>query len=251
MTHLRASLIVPALLSSLALVACGSSSTKGGGGTSGGSGGKSGLGGTSGSAGGTTGGVPRSVACAGSSAATGTTCTQAELDAYSSCFTTACDATFQMCYGPGFKSGQFSGPCGTYEACTSKCACTDSACVSACGTQPADCTSCLVGGLLTCSASCTRPACFSSGLGGASGSGLGGRFGGFGGTFGGFGGTVGGLGLGGTAGSGTCLADALACCNRASATDKSACMTGYQALVSLGEQLCAGGLAQFESSFCP
>ena len=57
--------------------------------------------------------------------------------------------------------------------------------------------------------------------------------------------------LGGTSGSGTCLADALACCNRAATTNKSTCMTGYQTLAAVGEQVCAAGLAQFESMFCP
>ena len=176
----------------------------------------------------------------------GTTCTQAELDAYSTCFATACDATFQMCYGPGFKSGQFSGACGTYEACASKCACDDTACASACGTPPAACTTCLAG-LLSCAFSCPLP-CATAGLGGSFG-GLGRSFGGLGGSFGGLGGSFG--GLGGSSGSGTCLADALACCNRAAAANQTACTTAYQAITALGETACAAGLPTLKSTYCP
>jgi hypothetical protein len=251
MTHARAASTLAALLSSVMLVACGGSSTKGAGGTSGGSGGKSGAGGTSG-------GIPKTLACRSSSSTMGTTCTQAELDGYSACFATACDPTFQMCYGPGYKSGQYSGPCGTYETCASKCACNDTACTSACGTTPTDCTSCLAG-LLSCAFSCPLPACFTSGLGGSFGGfggsfgGFGGSFGGFGGSFGGFGlgGSFGGLGLGGSSGSGTCLADGVACCNRAAAANQTACTTAYQAIAALGETACAAGLPTLKSTYCP
>lgn len=247
MTYLRATLTVPALLSSLMLVACGGSSTKGGGGTSGGSGGKSGVGGTSGSVGGTSGGVPKTLACLSSSATLGASCTQAEQDAYSTCLPTACDATLQMCYGPGFKSGQLSGPCGTYEACASKCACSDTACRTACGATPTACSTCLAG-LLSCAFSCL-PACATAGLGGASGGGLGGSFGGLGGSFGGLGGFLG--GLGGGSGSGTCLPDLLACCGRAAAANQTACNLAYQGLAAAGDAFCATSLSTLESTYCP
>jgi hypothetical protein len=239
MTHPRAALTVAALLSSLVLVACGGSSTKGAGGTSGGSGGKSGQGGKSGSAGGTSGGVPKTLACMSSTATAGSACTQAELDAYATCVITGCDATFQACYGPGFKSGQYSGPCGTHEDCLSKCDCNDTACRTACGTAPTECTTCQLG-LVSCVLPCV-PACATAGLGGSFG-GLGGSFGGPGGSFG---------GLGGSSGSGTCLADALACCNRAAAANQTACNTAYQAISGLGETACAAGLPTLTSSYCP
>lgn len=216
MTHPRAALTIAALVSSLVLAACGASSTKGAGGTSG-----------------TSGGIPKTLACRSASSTMGTTCTQAEQDAYSNCFATACDPTFQMCYGPGFKNGQFSGPCGTYEACASKCACNDTACVSACGTAPTECSTC-VAGLLSCAFTCPLPACATAGLGGS--------FGGFGGSFG---------GLGGSSGSGTCLADALACCNRAAGANQTSCNTAYQAIAALGETACAAGLSTLKSSYCP
>jgi hypothetical protein len=178
----------------------------------------------------------------------GSACTQAELDAYGTCVSTACDATFQACYGPGHKSGQYSGPCGTHETCTSKCGCDDTACRTACGTPATECTSCQFG-LISCALPCV-PSCATAGLGGAFGGGLGGAFGGLGGAFGGFGGAFGG-GLGGASGSGTCLAEALACCNRAEAASQSACNTAYQLLMTLGEASCAAGLSQLKSSFCP
>jgi hypothetical protein len=253
MTHARAASTIAALLSSLVLVACGGSSTKGGGGTSGGSGGKSGQGGKSGSAGGTSGGVPKTLACMSSAATMGTACTQAELDAYATCVATACDATFKTCFGPDFKSGQYSGPCGTHETCASTCACSDDACRTACGTAPTECTTCQFG-LVSCALPCV-PSCATAGLGGAFG-GLGGSFGGLGGSFGGLGGSFGGLGgsfggLGGSSGSGTCLADAVACCNRAAAANQTACNTAYQAIAALGETTCTAGLAALKSSYCP
>ena len=96
-------------------------------------------------------------------------------------------------------------------------------------------------GLLSCAFTCPLPACATAGLGGS--------FGGFGGSFGGLGGSFG--GLGGSSGSGTCLADALACCNRAAGANQTSCNTAYQAIAALGETACAAGLSTLKSSYCP
>lgn len=172
------------------------------------------------------------------------TCTQAELDTYDNCIIGQCGSTLATCYGSGYQSGSFSGPCGTYGSCASKCACTDTACKTACGQPSSDCQSCLTP-FTACilSSSCTIPAClFSGGGSGGTSGGAGGRTGGAGGFTGSLGGTTG--------TTGTC-ADLLACCNAASATVKAACMNGYNSVVSSGDAACGGVLSGIKASVCP
>lgn len=255
----RACLVLVPVVALLGMVACGGSSSSSGSGGAGGkaqnTGGKTSAGGTSATgSGGVTGnggntGGPRNCGPTGSGNGT---CTTAETDAYSMCLLTACDSQNQTCLGPDYKNGNYTGVCGTYFQCRDKCACGDSACVTACPAPSAQCTTCLLG-LLSCSSTCTPPACYgntggmSGGLGGISG-GLGGIFGGFGGITGGLGGIFG--GLGGIGGGATC-ADLLACCNKASGTSKQICMTTYTSAMASGDQACALGLAGIKSLTCP
>jgi hypothetical protein len=172
------------------------------------------------------------------------TCTQAELDTYDNCIASQCGSTLATCYGSGYQSGSFSGPCGTYGSCVSKCSCTDTACKTACGQPSSACQSCLTP-YTACifSASCTIPACL------LSGGGTGGTSGGAGGRTGGAGGFTGSLG-GSTGTAGTC-ADLLACCNAANATLKPSCMTEYNTVVSMGDATCGQLLSVIKSTFCP
>jgi hypothetical protein len=171
-------------------------------------------------------------------------CTQAELDTYDNCVIGQCGSTLTTCYGSGYQSGSFSGPCGTFGSCISKCGCTDTACKTACGQPSSDCQSCLTP-FTACilSSSCTLPACL------LSGGGAGGTSGGAGGRTGGAGGFTGSLG-GSTGTTGTC-ADLLACCNAASATLKPTCMTEYNAVVSMGDATCGALLGGIKSAICP
>jgi hypothetical protein len=134
------------------------SGTGGGGGTGGGSGGTGG-GGSGGTGGG--GGGGGGMASLGCGAGTGSTsCSNAELDTYNNCAYAACQTEFKNCYGAGVAMGNFSGPCGTFIGCTSKCGCTDIACFLACGTPSTACLTCSQA-VETCrtGSSCTRPAC--------------------------------------------------------------------------------------------
>lgn len=168
-------------------------------------------------------------------------CSQAEIMPYSNCVIAACSSAFTMCYGSGYASGNFSGPCGTYGQCSSACGC-DQTCAMNCGTPPTACQTCLFNNLVPCiqSSSCQLPAC----AGGA-----GGTAGGTGGRAGGAGGFTGSLG-GSTGTTGTC-ADLLACCNAASATLKPTCMTEYNTVVSMGDATCGALLSGIKSTVCP
>lgn len=169
------------------------------------------------------------------------TCTQSELNTYNNCVQNACNTQFVTCYGTGYKSGSFSGPCGSYMQCQSACACTDTACRNAC-TIPATCTSCLTTiGTCTVSAACTVPAC------------LGGGFdGGIPGLDGGIPGLDGGFPFDGNfpfdAGNYTC-ADLTTCCNAiADAQQKQAC----QLIVSLNNtQACSAAVGTYKGTLCP
>jgi hypothetical protein len=129
----------------------GTGGTGGGGGT----GGTGGAGGTGG--GGGTGGA--SLGC-GVGGGGSSSCSKAELDTYNNCTYAACETQFKACYGAGVMMGNFSGPCGTFITCTSKCACTNLTCLLACGAPSNECIACGQA-VATCqeSSSCTKPAC--------------------------------------------------------------------------------------------
>ena len=185
-------------------------------------------------------------------------CTQAELDTYDNCVISQCGSVIATCFGSGYKTGSFSGPCASYGSCVSKCNCTDSACKTACGQPASACQTCQSNiGSCALTSTCSIPACLLSGGGtGGNSGGTGGHVGGLGGFSGGLGGSSGGLGgfsggLGGfTGGSGTC-ADLLACCNATSAALKSACMSGYNQVVGSGDAACGIVLSGIKSSYCP
>ncbi len=195
--------------------------------------------------------------CGGSSGSSGgfqacpqgstSTCTQAELNQYSDCVLNACSSGYSACFGPGFKTGSFSGPCASYAQCTSACGCNNQSCTTACGAPSQDCETCLTGNLVTCilGSTCTLPACAGGlpGVGGTAGGGLGGHVGGTGGISG---------GAGSTGASGTC-ADLLACCNSiATASIKAQCMSEYSLLLPMGDATCGAAVSGLRSGgLCP
>src|SRR4051812_21454200 len=91
-------------------------------------------------------------------------CDQAQVQAYGTCITDACDAQYQECYGPDYKSGKYTaGPCAVYYTCLGKCGCGDNACLSGCGLAPNDCQLCIANKITYCvsKSSCTAPSCTS------------------------------------------------------------------------------------------
>ncbi len=133
-------------LSTLTLaIACSSSTT-----------GSDSSGGTSGASG-TTGPSGTSIDKCGGTTST-SKCTAAELKPYNECFVTACDSKFGECYGAAWKTGTFTGPCGTYLTCFNACACGDEACYAACPQPSDECTACRVNSS-ACSDGCKLPAC--------------------------------------------------------------------------------------------
>lgn len=57
-----------------------------------------------------------------SSCNSGSPCT-ADTSAYEQCLIGKCDGELSACYGPSYKSGSFSGPCGEYTNCILACPC--------------------------------------------------------------------------------------------------------------------------------
>lgn len=91
-------------------------------------------------------------------------CDPAQVQAYGACITDACDAEYQTCYGPDYKSGTYSsGPCATYYTCLGKCRCGDNACLSGCGVAPSDCQLCIANKITYCvsKSACVAPSCTS------------------------------------------------------------------------------------------
>ena len=101
-----------------------------------GAGGQVGSGGSSGAGGGTAG-----VLCIDPTA-TGT-CTKAEVDALATCVFNACDSETKVCEGPGYRTGQFGGPCAQTSKCLSDCGCDNQPCRKNCNDmEPSACTTC-------------------------------------------------------------------------------------------------------------
>lgn len=130
-----------ALAASALAVACSSSTT-----------GSGSSGGTSGSSGTFTSGINK---CGGTSS---TNCTPEQVKQYDECFATACDSKFAECYGAGWKSGTYAGPCGTYIACFNACGCGDTACFTKCPDPSAECSDCRIRSS-SCSDGCKLPTC--------------------------------------------------------------------------------------------
>lgn len=88
-------------------------------------------------------------------------CSQAEVNQYGACIADRCDAAYQACFGATYRTGSFSGPCGTYYNCLGRCGCNDSACRVACGVAPTTCQVCIANKIATCanSSACQRPSC--------------------------------------------------------------------------------------------
>ena len=166
-TRIAIGIVVTAASSLVALAACSGSTTNtgtgDGGASSSGTSGSNTSGGTSGS--GTSGG-----SAIRQCPSTGNTCTEAENATYGSCIQDKCDATFTKCYGADYKTGKFSGDCGSFITCSQACACNDTACSTKCATSITDaCASCLSPAVENCAGMCTAPACATGGSSGSSG----------------------------------------------------------------------------------
>jgi len=165
----------------------------------------------------------------------GGTCTAEQNKTYSDCIMSKCDSAFQTCYGAGYKSGNFSGPCQSWIACYAKCACNDMACRNACGFPMGECLTCAtMTGSCVSSSGCMAPVCTGSGTGGSGGGGGASGTGGAG---------------GGGGGSGTC-ADLMKCCaSMTNAQLKMACDAQYNALKSQagGDSACGMLAAQYKA----
>jgi hypothetical protein len=134
-------------------------------------------------------------------------CNQAEVNQYGLCIADRCDAAYQTCFGPSYRSGTFGGVCGTYYGCVAHCPCNDSACRSRCGIAPLDCLTCIAAQVATCAnnSGCARPACVGPAPNGNE----------------------------------TC-ADLLRCCNSLSDEDqRSFCLTEYAEARGQGDFICA------------
>lgn len=203
MTNFHVSLFCAALLSSM-VAACGGSSSNG-----------SGFNAT------------KLSSCSSSSG----TCTGT--DAYNTCIENKCSSSYKMCFGDGYKSGQFGGVCASYLDCVSK---APDPCKNSCALPTGDCQTCLISKIVACttSAGCTPPQCSFTGASG-SGTGSSGRSGGTAGT---------------SAASGTCN-DLNACCAKITdANLKSACEQAYSAAKSSGDAVCSAALQSLKM-FCP
>ena len=223
-TRLVIGIVVTAASSLVALAACSGSTTNtgtGDGGASSGTSGSNTSGGTSGS--GTSGSGTSGGSAIKQCAPTGSTCTDAETAAYSSCLQDKCDATYSKCFGADYKTGKFSGSCGPYITCTQACACGDNACLTKCTFTDA-CKTCLIPAVSDCSAMCEAPACATGGSSGTSGS-------------------------SGSSGSKTC-ADLKACCDKTPAGEmKDSCNGTYDAIKSM-DSSCNAVYPQYAPS-CP
>ena len=179
--------------------------------------------GASGTSGGTSGGSGVNK-CAGTSSSK---CTSAEIQPYTDCVTSKCDAPFTQCYGAGWKTGSYSGPCATYITCVSGCACGDTGCITNCPRPTTECSTCLESAS-SCSSPCTLPACATAGSSsGTSGS------------------TSGTSGASGTTGK-TC-AQLAACCASQSGSAQMACQGAYDAIKNNGDATCNAAY----SPYCP
>ena len=90
------------------------------------------------------------------------TCSQSALASYNDCVGNACAAGYAQCFGAGYKSGSYSGPCGSYISCAQACACDDSACSKACAKKlDSACVTC-VGQFEDCDNSCPKPECMTA-----------------------------------------------------------------------------------------
>ena len=84
-------------------------------------------------------------------------CTAEQRKPLEDCVAQKCATTFSECYGADYRNGNFSGPCGSYIACTNACACEDTACRQKCGQADTACTTCIGGSV--CASECALPAC--------------------------------------------------------------------------------------------
>jgi hypothetical protein len=84
-------------------------------------------------------------------------CTQAEIDGYTDCITESCEPTAEECYGPDYRSGEYSGPCKeNIECATEDCECGDSQCMQGCPGAAA-CGECFAAN--PCGTDCKIPSC--------------------------------------------------------------------------------------------
>ncbi len=145
-------------------------------------------------------------------------CSKAEVDSFLKCVGGRCGDKYAVCYGSGYASGVFSGPCGEVATCQNACACDDTACQKACAPkQTLECVTCL-GPVGQCvQAECGFPMCMAppndGGVAGAFDSGV-------------------------ATGTKTCV-DLTACCaSLADASKRETCNKQYDAVKGFGDTYC-------------
>lgn len=144
---------------------------------------------------------------------------QAAIQEYSDCAVETCDGEYKQCFGDGYLSGAFGGPCQGLMECANQCQDCDQACLQACSDQhyPGACEECILGPIFDCvvdaltSGTCKIPC--------------------------------------GPSSSGGVCDDLKACCNSIAEQDKKDECLGFHDQVKLaGDQGCKGPLDTYKAS---
>lgn len=223
----KISMLRAVFAASLALAACGDSTSDGdagdstggnatGGNGNGGTGGTGGTGANGGNTNGGPGGTNTGGGGCGENSGGMSSCTPQEEADYNNCLQGACVAERKKCWGDNWESGTYAGLCGASQKCVIDCDC-DINCITKCPLPTMECTNCYME-LSTCSTkACPTPACFTAGATGGDGTG----------------------GTGATGGK-TC-ADLKACCDAlAAGMEKDTCNQYLSAAMPNGDVACSG-----------
>jgi hypothetical protein len=224
MKMITRSLFTALTLSMIVAGSCGGDDEKGGSSSTGSTGNNNTLAALAGG-GSSSGGSSMGGSCPSSSSSGSSTCSNADIEPYTNCIITKCDAQYKAALGDEYKAGKFGGACGTYLTCTQACKCGDTACTTAC-TQSPECRMAFLNiGTCAFGAACTLPACATSGA------------------------TTGGgkLDAGVTLPTGGCAA-LTACCARLSGTQKTQCEMMLNQVKVGGDLACNVSLAAYMAS---
>jgi hypothetical protein len=77
---------------------------------------------------------------------------QAEIQEYSNCIVSTCDAAYKQCFGNDYMAGTFGGDCGALMDCANQCQDCDQTCLQACSDQhyTGACKGCIEGPIVDC-----------------------------------------------------------------------------------------------------
>ena len=77
---------------------------------------------------------------------------EAAIQEYADCAVQTCDAEYKQCFGDGYLSGAFGGPCQGLMECASQCQDCDQVCLQACSDQhyAGACEDCILGPIFDC-----------------------------------------------------------------------------------------------------